>query len=105
MNFNKSPLSFDDIREAFDRALATLRGIKIPCETRGAAVLLRSRFNYFRTLNRKENRDTYPPGHQMYGRSIYDKLVLRIPPRGSAEEAVLYVEPRSVEALNIQEII
>ena len=104
MSYNKSPLAFDDIREAFERALNAERGIRITCVSRGAATILRARFNYFRWMNRKENAHTYEPDHPMWNRSVYDRLVLRIPPKGSPEEAVLYIEPRLVSSLSIEEI-
>lgn len=104
MGFNLSPLAFDDIREAFDRALSAPKGIRIPCTSRGAAIVLRSRFNYYRKLDREENRKTYPPEHPMYGKSAYDKLVLHIPSKGHAEENVLFVEPRPSLELTIEEI-
>jgi hypothetical protein len=104
MSYNKSPLAFDDIAEAFERALAAPKGIRIPCASRGAAINLRSRFNYLRKINRTENRTVYGPEHPMHGRSIYDKLILRIPPREAADCTTLYIEPRSIEDLRIEEI-
>lgn len=104
MGFNRSPLAFDDIREAFDRAVTSPKGLRISCDTREAAFALRSRFNYFRSLDKRENRTTYPEGHRMHGRSIYDRLICRIPPKGSPEEHVLYIEPRRVDNLKIEEI-
>lgn len=104
MSYNKSPLAFDDIAEAFERALASPKGIRIPCTSRGAAINLRSRFNYMRKVNRIDNRRTYPPDHPMHGHSIYDKLILRIPPRESPDGATLYIEQRTIESMNIEEI-
>lgn len=104
MSYNRSSLAFDDIREAFERALAAPRGIRIVCKDRGAAFVLRSRFNYFRKLDRDENKRTYDLEHPMHAKSPYDRLVLRIPPKFDVEEHILYIEPRSVEALEIEEI-
>lgn len=104
MSYNRSPLAFDDIREAFDRAISSPRGIRIACTSRGAAVMLRSRFNYFRKLNRAENVQIYSADSPMWNRSVYDKLVLRIPPKGDALENILFIEPRSIGDLQIEEI-
>lgn len=100
MSFNKSPLAFDDAREVFERATTAPKGIRILCSDRAAAVVLRSRFNYFRKLDREENKKTYPPDHPMYNRSAYDKLVLRIP----QDEPALYIEPHTAEIYNIEEL-
>jgi len=104
MNFNRSLFAFADIQEAFERALNSDKGVRITCKSRGAAVSLRSRFNYWRTLNRKDNAITYDPNHVMHGRSIYDRLVLRIGPKGGLTEATLFIEPRTIEDLDIEEI-
>lgn len=99
MSFNKSELAFEDVEDAFEKALSSEKGIRIPCASRGVAVTLRSRFNYYRWLNRKHNSETYPKDHPMWNRSAYDKLILRLPPKGSPEEAILYIEPRAAHPL------
>lgn len=105
MSFNRSILAFDDIRHVFDRALQTPHGLKIPCGSRGKAVNLRARFNYFRKIDRDESFKIYPPDHPMFGKSSYDKLALRIPEKGSPEENVLFIEPHSAEKYKIEEIV
>jgi hypothetical protein len=104
MRYSKSVMAFEDVREAFDRALEAPKGIRIPCPTRSAAMELRSRFNYFRKLDRAESSETYKEGHPLHSKSIYDRLVLRVPSKGSPEENVLIIEPRSISTLNIEEI-
>jgi len=104
MNWNQSPLAFADIREAFDRAIATQRGIRIKCGTHAEAVIRRSRFNYFRKMNRAENKETYPPGHNLHGNSVYDTLILRIPSRGAEDATYLYIEPRTITDMLIEEL-
>jgi len=104
MSYNRSPLAFDDIKDAFDRAVASPKGIRISCDSHGAAVVLRSRFNYFRKQDREDNKRTYPPDHPLSGRSPYDRLVLRIPQKGTPEDTVLFIEPRSVADMHIEEI-
>jgi len=104
MSFNKSPLAFDDMRDVFEKALNSAKGVRIPCANRGAAIVLRSRLNYFRKINRDENRQIYSLDHPMHGRSVYDKLVLRIAAKGDKEDNVLYVEQRTIDNLIIEEI-
>ena len=101
--FNRSVLAFDDIRDLLDRALAAPRGLRVPCGTRGKAVHLRVRCNYFRKLDRKQSLLTYESDHPMYGRTPYDKLVFRIPKDGENSTA-LYIEKRSVEDLIVEEL-
>lgn len=104
MPFNTSPLAFDDVREIFDRALNSKRGIRIPCSSRGSAMVLRSRFNYFRKMDRTQNAEVYPPDHPMHKRSAYDRLILRIPSKGDPREHILFIEPRSPLDFVIEEI-
>lgn len=105
MSYNRSPLAFDDIREVFDKALNSNKGLRISCVNRGAAFVLRSRFNYFRTIDRRESAKIYPTDHPMWAKSAYDKLVLRIPAKGTDEENILYIEKRRADKLRFEEIV
>lgn len=104
MSWSRSPLAFSDVEELFERALAAPNGIKIAQSSRSAAVVLRSRFNYYRKLNRKANADTYPRDHTLHGASAYDTLVLRIPPAGAPDEHVLYIEPRRAGSFMVEDL-
>lgn len=101
---NKSINAFSDVEAAFERALAAPKGIRIPCKSHGSAVGLRQRFNYYRKLDRLKNIEVYPPDDPRHGLTIYDSLELRIPPKGAADEHILYIEPRSVDNLTIEDI-
>lgn len=104
MSFNKNTFAFQDIKEAFDQAVSAEKGIRIPCASRGSAINLRSRFNYYRKTDRAQSKGIYPPSHPMHGNSTYDRLVLRIPARDAPDANVLYIEHRSVENFHIEEI-
>jgi hypothetical protein len=104
MPYNKSSQAFDDIKEAFERALAAPKGIRIPCLDRAAAIQHRARFNYFRKMNREDSKKIYDRDHPMWGCSVYDKLIVRLPSRGTPEENVLYIIPHSIDDFNIEEI-
>lgn len=87
---------YDDVRELFDQALSSPKGIRITCRTRDAAVILRQRFNYFRKLHRLESKEIHPdPNDPRHGRSVYDILILRIGTKGGLEESVLSIEPHT----------
>jgi len=104
MSWSKSPLAFDDVREAFERAIETEKGIMIRCKSHAHATTTRSRFNYFRKLDRVENQKVYPPGNPMHGKSVYDRFSLRIPPKGSPDDRTLYIEVRSIDDLDIESL-
>lgn len=102
MGFSTSPLAFDDVREAFDKALAAVKGIKIRCKSRGAAINLRQRFNTYRKMDRQTNAKIYTEDEPMWKRSVYDTLQLRVPPQGHPDERVLFIEKRTVDDLAIE---
>jgi len=102
--YNKSIYAFEDIKDAFDQAMASTKGIKIECKNNGEAIGLRSRFNYFRKLNRADNAKIYDPDLPLHKASIYDKLLLRIPAKGQPDDNFLYIEHRSVTDMRISEI-
>lgn len=103
--FNRSPKAFSDVADLLERAINSEKGVRIPLSSRSAAITLRARANYYRKLDRVRNKDIYPMrDHPMHGNSTYDALVLRIPPKGSPEEHVLYVEPHTLVDLVIEDI-
>ena len=103
--FNKSPLAFDDLRSVFERAIESPRGIRIVCKTRSEAIVTRSRMNYLRKMDRKENSITYQSDHPMFMRSAWDRLVLRIPPKGDPDDTVIFIEKRSADNMVIEELV
>lgn len=102
--YNKSPLAFDDLREVYQKAMDASKGIRVVCKTRSEAVTLRSRMHYLRKMDRKENAVVYQPDHPMYMRSAWDKLVLSIPPKGEPNETTIFIEKRTAEKLEIEDI-
>lgn len=93
MPLSKNYRAYDDVRIAFDRALDSDNGIKIPCKDRGEAVHLRSRFNQYRAITRAQSLEMYTEGELGYGHSPYERLVLRIPRKSSPDDNILYIEP------------
>lgn len=77
MSFSKSPLAFEDIRAALDRALSSPRGVVVKVESPGMAINLVTRANYFRRQDQKENAKIYPDGHPHKNSSVWDNLRIR----------------------------
>ena len=101
---NTSTKAFDDVMQLLDRALQSERGVRVPCPNRSSAVQLRSRANYYRKMTRIESKEIYPFDDKRHGVSPYDGLILRLGPKDSPEEAVLYVEPRLASSFTIEDI-
>lgn len=106
MGVTKSPMAFEDCREAFERAMAAERGVKITFPTVREAVAFRARLNTFRMHNRRANEKIYPEGSELHGWSEYDALVASIPrdEQGHMKSEV-HIKKRSAEELaNIEEL-
>lgn len=91
MSYPTSHMAYLDCFEVMDRALADGQGVRLRMADRTAAEYQRTRINYARKLNRKQNEKIYPdPEHPLHGASPYDKLVCRIKQQNGA--CFLYVE-------------
>lgn len=85
-----------------DKALNDELGARVKMPTWEAANHLRSRVHQARKIDRVQNTDAYPEGHQMHGQSIYDKLVCRIKQHKGYH--YLYIEQRSAEDLTVERL-
>jgi hypothetical protein len=108
MGYNKSRLAFKDIEGAFDKAVERLEagkgGVRIWAKSRSDAIVLRSRFNYYRQLDRKDNTQVYPPGDPKHGVSTYDQFVLQVRGKDEPDNNYVYIIPRSTDDLIIEDI-
>lgn len=71
-------LSYGDAYEALDLAKDDAKGIRLKQKDYASAATFRSRIHYARQVDRKDNLDIYDPGDPLFGRSVYDTLVVRI---------------------------
>jgi len=102
MGFNKSLLAFDDVREIYQQAIDSESGIRVKFTSNGRALAARHRFNSYRKADRAENCKIYSEDHPMFGRSVYDRLILRIPKQGMEDDMYLYIEKRSANQFEIE---
>lgn len=71
-------LSYGDAYEALDLAKDDAKGIRLKQKDYAAACTFRSRIHYARQVDRRDNLEIYEPSDPLYGRSVYDTLVVRI---------------------------
>lgn len=98
---SNSRLSYVEAYEAFDRAAAAPKGIRVHFPDRAAAAAFQFKLMKARQLDREDNLETYPPGHALYGQSQYDRLQVRL--RANGEGWVLLIEPLDT-TMSIEEI-
>lgn len=98
MGTSNSPLAYDDIRDALDRAIASNNGIRIVKSTLGEAVHLKQRIYKFRQIDRKQSLHMFNEGDPRRGSSIYDSLAIE------QIENILVLKRRVAGSLKIEEI-
>lgn len=96
-------MAYDDCRTIFEKAMADPKGARAKTGTYDAAMQLRTRMNYFRTLDRRSNAEIYPADNPMHGQSLYDTYVCQIE-RDEDGEFWLYVVPRMAKVLALEGI-
>lgn len=93
--------SYLDCRALYDAALADPLGARACLGTEGAALNMRSRMHYFRSLDRSANAEIYPRGDPKHGVSIYDDYQITIL-SDTAGEFWLYIRSYSAKVLAIE---
>ncbi len=94
MSLPTSLLSYTDCTELLDKALEDDRGIRYKLASYDEAWQMQTRIHYCRRLHRDENKVIYDEGHQLYGRSLYDPIVVRI--KRIENEFWIYLERRKI---------
>jgi hypothetical protein len=98
MPYATSIHSYPDVRQLFDQALESEKGLRLTFETEAQAITNAGRFNAFRVRDRKENAKTYPADHTMHGRSPYDGLMVQ------RQGPIVIVKKLDVAHFNIEEL-
>ena len=93
--------SYDDCRDIFERATLDPKGARAKAGDHSAAISLRTRLHYYRTLDRQANAGIYDPGHPMHGRSLYDSLLVELI-RDEDGDWWTYVTPRRDKILALE---
>jgi hypothetical protein len=79
MSLSTSRLAYTACYEAYDRAMASDRGIRLHFPNFSAANYYRMRCHMARKIDRRENKAIHPdPQHPLHGTSQYDALQLTI---------------------------
>jgi hypothetical protein len=110
MPVSSSRLSYSDCETLFEKALADPKGARyqviadgIPGDY-GKTRYFVMRMHQFRSLDRKDNRTMFEPGDPMYGRSVYDPMIvqMKIDSEGKYWVYVVHTEidPNEIESLS-----
>jgi len=106
MPVSASPISYEDVREAMDKALNSPRGILIKkyIGDPKRANIFRQRVYHYRRQARADNMKIYPVGHRLHPEediawSIYDPLEVDI-----LKDGTILITPRNGNSLLIEEL-
>ena len=102
MGMSKSYLSYDDCRDALERALQSKKGIRLEFTKKSQAFRFVSRACHFRVMDRKESLRLYDENHDMYGRSPYDKLIITRPSETIVEITPIFLDLDSIALSEIE---
>ncbi len=78
MSYPTTRQAYQDCISLFERALEDSTGIRVRVASEKSALQLRSRLHQARKIDRQDNSTIYPPGHAMFGASVFDQLIVRI---------------------------
>ena len=98
MPISKSPLAYEDVTEAMNRALESERGIRIKFNVKGHAINFVQRANYRRKLARRESAEMYAKDHPMHGKTEFDRLALVL------QGTDVLMRPRSIDDYVIEDL-
>jgi len=73
-----SRLAYSDCFDLLEKAITDPKGIRVKFASFEDATLFRLRLHTARKIDRAENMEIYQHGDAMFGRSVYDGLVMRI---------------------------
>lgn len=93
-------------REYWEQAMASREGLEVEFLTKKEAEIFRFGLYRARNVDRTLNKEIYPEGDPLHGRSVWDALVLKIIPnsRGTTSVMILPVSlaaprPKSITLL------
>ena len=96
-------LSYGAEFDAFERARDDAKGIRLRCDDHSAAQTLRSRLHNARKVDRVDNTHICEPTDPLYGRSVYDPLIVRI--RQDTEGCYwVYIEHTSIDKMVVESL-
>jgi len=83
-------------QEIMLRALENEAGCKISLSTYGKAINFRQRLFALRVLDRARNKEVYPVGEALHGKSPYDRISISSPKEEPNGEWTLILTPSNV---------
>lgn len=99
-----SRLAYSDCFDLMDKAIADPKGIQVKFAASEEAWHFRIRLHTARKIDRKDNMQTYPETHPMWGKSVYDSLTMRIRSQGANGIAWLRLEKIDAREFEIESL-
>jgi hypothetical protein len=96
--------AYHDCIDIFDAAVANTKGRRVAFATREKANIFQLRMCNARRLHREESTRLYERDDPQWGRSPYDRLVVRKPVEDEAGEWWVYIEPHGSDILAVEDV-
>lgn len=104
MPLPKSRMAYLDCEEIYNKASESVDaggpGVRVRLGEWKDANYFRMRMNNARAIDRRDNEDSYEPGHPLYKASTWDALMVTI--KKVDDEYYVYVEPHGVSLSNVE---
>lgn len=94
--------AYEDCFRIFDRAIT--RGARVAFATRGEAEYFAMRMQQARSLQRDESKQIYPSDDRRWGKSEYDKLVVRRAVEDDKGEWWIYIQRHDANILAVEDL-
>jgi len=78
MAVSTSRIAFSDCFDLMEKAIEDSKGIRVKFASYDDAFNFRLRIHKARQIDRSDNLESYPEGHQLHGRSVYDQISCKI---------------------------
>lgn len=96
--------AYEDCFDAFDRALADEKGVRVQFGDQGSAKFFQMRMQQARSLQRAESARLYERSDVRWNKSIYDSLVVRNPAVDPDGAWWIYIERHGAAITAIESI-
>lgn len=94
--------AYDDCLDYFEQALADSHGLRAEFNDYGQAHLFTMRMHQARALQRSLHRRLYPEDDPRWGRSDFDRLMVRQPREDDAGHWWVYIERTNSRVISVE---
>ena len=104
MSLSNQIAAYPDCAEYWDKALSSIKGIRVEFKSWDEGFQFQARMNQFRSLDREANKRIYKREEPGWGTSAYDGYIVKRPVAGAEGTYWVYIEPHGSNVLSMEEL-